>query len=1220
MRPICYHVAGIRHNLILKPKMQFKERVSMKWKFVFTWFSCLTLALFLGGAPTVAQTVTGSVRGIVTDSSGAVVAGATVTVTNIATGVAARTLSDQSGVYNVGFLVLGDYTVIATAPGFETASIGPFHVQIDQIVTADPKLSVGKASTTVNVTTDQSLLLNTENSTISTSISNNILDSMPLGAQNVQIATLMVPGAYNFNSSSMTSAMGFERDAYQQYSEPGDDQPSFNGNRQQANNYTLDGIDINESINNSLGYNASPYSLAETHVITQNADAEFGNVAGGDIIMVTKNGTNHFHGSAFLFHESSGLEANSWANKNYAVPLRRMNFGQEQFGAAVGGPIFKNKLFFFGNYIGSRYTVPPSQKIWSVPTAAERGLAPTTACPAGNADLSQVLAIDNVQLYDTSNGTANETPYANNCIPIVNPVAKFLYSQESEKIWPLPNAAPRAGTYTANNYVGQQASKTNNDQGDIRLDYTVNSRDTLMGKYTYGEGWDVQSETAVEALFPSSNDYPITSSVIAWTHVFSPAVVNNVRAGYTRIFLHQGGVVDPSGVFGLKGDSLLGIPLANQSIPGFTWLTLGTSDMRNIGTQVFPFGGFSLDNNFDYNDTLTWEHGKHIIKFGAQFLRYEQNYFTPGSGGGLNGTFTYNGKFTGPKRYGMADFDLDMESMSQITNVTGPFGQRQWRDAAFVQDDWKILPNLTLNLGLRYAYDQPNYEVNNKMVNVNIPLATGAAVGTPVNSLLEYAGQYNPSTGKVNSRALYNPYYFDIEPRVGFAWKLTPKLVLHGGYGSSQFMESTGTGWRMTQNAAFQPSAIQLATPPSATNGGTAFHAANGFGPIVSGRSLAGDTYYAWDPNLRPAVFQQFTLTTQYQIDNHTSVQAGYVGQVGQHLAINKWINQYSADDTCSGISNGPQQDACYEKIEPFYALVGNSSSIDVPGSGVLIDTASQAASKYNALQVTLQRQQSNGLEFLLNYTFGKSLSNNIGFYGVDGAAGGGGLADWFPQDNNNFRGDYGPTTSDIRHMVSGTAVYELPFGHGKQFGANWNRLIDEGVGGWKLSANIRLYSGTPLSINSGSGCNNNCAGAFDNIEHANQYAPMKIVGRGTNAEGVFKWFGTDASAQPCTIAGTSPTDNPSCAYGMSSADFGNAHIGTERGPGFRNIDLSLFKGFRTVGSQSIKARIDAFNAFNIASYGNPNTSIGSNNDNFGAITGTQSAPRQLQISAIYEF
>jgi hypothetical protein len=351
---------------------------------------------------------------------------------------------------------------------------------------------------------------------------------------------------------------------------------------------------------------------------------------------------------------------------------------------------------------------------------------------------------------------------------------------------------------------------------------------------------------------------------------------------------------------------------------------------------------------------------------------------------------------------------------------------------------------------------------------------------------------------------------------------------------------------------------------------------------------------------MRPAIIQQFNLGVQYQLDSHTSLQAGYVGQVGQHLAVPMAINQYTEDEP------KPCDAACAVQIEPFYALVGEG--------GTVIETASRAISNYHSLQTTLQRQQSHGLLLQANYTYGKSLTDNPGYFGVDGSSG----SDSFWQDVNNPRGDYGPSMFDARNSLSGSAIYDFPFGRGKEWGAKWNRVTDEVFGGWELSGTTTMFSGLPVSITNGQSCGNNCPEqqTQDYAQHANQYRPMKITGRGW-VGGVFKWFGTDPSAQPCSARGV---DNGTCAYGRAH-DAGTARVGTERGPGFTNFDLSLFKSFRTVKNEFVKARIDAFNAFNIASYGQPSNYVGSgSNSTWGSIGGTRSAPRQLQISVVYQF
>jgi hypothetical protein len=464
----------------------------------------------------------------------------------------------------------------------------------------------------------------------------------------------------------------------------------------------------------------------------------------------------------------------------------------------------------------------------------------------------------------------------------------------------------------------------------------------------------------------------------------------------------------------------------------------------------------------------------------------------------------------------------------------------------------------------------------------------------PLDSLLLFAGKNG------NSRALYNPYYFSIMPRFGFALQVNPRTVLRGGYGITNFLEGTGNGLRMTQNAPFQASFTLTAGNPGPTSPGAPLHVQNGF---TGGTSPATGTQYdVWDPNLRPAVVQQFNLTTEYLINNSTSAQLGYVGELGQHLAVPVQANQYIAP--CVGGAGGDP--ACLAVNAPYYSAVGG---------GNLIETVSQGMENYNAMQAMLRHQQNNGLEYSLNYTWSRAMTNNAGgFFSVGGLSYNGGDSFW--QNTYDPRADYGPSDFDVRNNLTGTAVYQLPFGRGKKYGDDWNRLTDETLGGWQLSGNAILYSGLPVTIMTIPTTSDiNGPGNLDYIQRANQFGRPKVVNRS-----IQHWFGTDPSATPCTASGaTINALGQPCTFGVAAQNkFGTSQQNTERAPGFRQIDLSLFKAFRTVGSQDLKLRIDAFNAFNISSYSGPGNYIGSSR--YGLINGTASPARQFQISGVYQF
>ena len=450
------------------------------------WIWIFFVGLFcLGTSVAIAQTITGSIRGTVTDPSGAVVAGANVTATNVATNVATQTVTNSDGLYNFQFLNLGDYTITATATGFNSTSIGPIHLQIDQIANwmRSCRLERPRPRSMLQRERGRFSALKTPR-WVPASAQMHCRACRCLGRTPCMRPCLCL-GRVNPTVSSMSSA-------YRMTSP--DEVPSFNGNRQQGNNFVLDGIEINETTENLSGYKPNPFSLQEVRIITGNADAEYGNVDGAEILMVTKSGTNRFHGNAFEYFENENLGANSWGNNYTNSP--KPKFHQNQFGGQVGGPIFKNRLFFFADYSGLRYSAL-NLGLASVPTVLER-----------QGDFSEVAAIDGNTIFDTSNGLNNDTPYPNNVIPtIVNPVAIYLFAHPESL--PLPNRTPNPGTVSTNDYRNPVTNKNLNNQGDGRVDYTLSAHDTLMVKGSYGDAYDYPVECSHPGLVSDQERLPI---------------------------------------------------------------------------------------------------------------------------------------------------------------------------------------------------------------------------------------------------------------------------------------------------------------------------------------------------------------------------------------------------------------------------------------------------------------------------------------------------------------------------------------------------------------------------------------------------------------------------------------------------------------------------------------------------------------------------------------
>jgi hypothetical protein len=1100
-----------------------------------------------------AQTITGSITGVITDAKGAVVTGAKVDAINAATGVVTSTTTNGAGIYSIRFLQIGKYKLSVEASGFSKADYGPFSLEIDQTAKIDLPLTVGAAAETVTVDSQMQPILNTESATLGETFTENTINNIPLNGRDFTQLTVYTPGAVAPGFSSYGGGDSNERAV------DAGNEVAVNGNRQQSNNYLLDGQEINENINNTLGYNPSPDALEQIRVISSNANAEFGNVNGGTILAVMKSGTNSFHGSIFAFLHNYNLDANSWGNDNNPTPLPKNPYTNTQFGGTFGGPIFKDKLFFFMDYLALRY----------------HGAGVTTASVAPAAfragDLSALKSVLGIQLYNTQQVGANgqPTPYVNNQVPITNPVALYLFG--NQKAYPLPNNPTADPLGIQNNFVGPTGSFSQNDQGDVKVDWHLKASDSLAFRYSQGYAQDGQTSDPLPVEFPTANNYPDHFFDANWVHSFSPSIVNLFTTNYGRIRFNNGVSTDPSGIFGLTGNQLVGIPGNPQQTAGFSSQnmngTSGAGYVSGFGTNPSP--EIFIDNIFGYSDYLTWQKGHHLLKFGGEFLRYQQNSFYPGNDGEL-GAFNYTGGFTANPfaansiLYPFADFLTDRAQDVQIGAVTGRTGQRQWRDGIFAQDDYKVSPKLTVNLGIRWEFDQPIYEVNNK--EANLDLTTKQIIYAGVNGA---------------SRALYDPTYTQFQPRVGFAFQPTSRTVVRGGYGISSYVEGTGANLRLTQNPPFHTDFEQIAVNPSAVNGvyspGKFYQASNGF-PTTQ---VPTTTFYAWPKDFKPSVTQEFSLTTEYELNSTASFQVGYVGILGHHLTDPYWGNQ----DPAPGVPG------------PYDNIVGEG--------GVLKITQTESASNYNALQAVFRQRFRAGLELTANYTFSKSLTDDIGFYGVSNIYSG----QYYQQNAYDMRSEWGLAGMDTKHNISVSGVYELPFGQGKLFGSHWNYYTNSLLGGWKLSGAQVYYSGFPVTVASPANYSST-VNAFTGAARPNQLRPLHVVNKSINA-----YYGTAVQGTSCGPN----VDDGNCVYQQQPDNaFGTVRPGSLRAPSFQNIDMSLAKTFGVWRENKIAFRVDAFNLFNIADYAPPDN--GMTDSNFGQITGTVNGNRSLSLSLKYQF
>jgi hypothetical protein len=1196
-------------------------------KFIYKFSLAVCALLVFCGVMMQAQTITGSVNGTVTDPSGAVIPNAKVTATNVATGVSTPTTTNNDGVYVIRFLQIGTYKVAIDAPGFATANYGPFALETGQNAKVDGKLVLAGEQQKVSVEAAFVPLINTESPVLSTTLDTRAIENIPLVSRNIIALTMFLPGAVSTNPN------GFVNNASVSGPISTNQSVSVNGNRQQTNQYLLDGMNINQTLDDIPGYSPSVDAIGQVQVISANAPAEYGNVLGGDILYQTKSGTNQFHGSAFYFLGNQNLNANTWANKHGSSIIPRNSFTRNIFGATLGGPIFKDKLFFFGDYQGGRYHSGGTGTATVLTDKMRTGdfselLDPALMC-SGDQGLAsgKFITINGVKcasqsrlirLYDAA--TAGTPMYANNQIPVGNnPALNYLLAHP--ELYPHPNRAPDASNTPArNNYTGPTKSRNYGNQFDVKVDWKATQKDSLSVRYSWANQ-GATSQSVLPTSFTGAPTFPVRGVAINEVHTFNSAMVNEFRAGYTRLQNNGAVLLDRTGVFGLNGDKILGIGANNpfdQQFAGFSVLAFGNSaspqsfsasngtEYTNLGNQ--NTGTNYTINTFLYGDNFTWLRGKHIFKFGVQFMRQQQNNFYPGNDGSLGGFF-FLGQGTSdytsdPQGYGTgyaaADMMLNRAGFKSVGGVSGPVGMRQWRDAYFAQDDWKVSPTLTLTLGLRYEYSQPIYEVNHKMSTID-PNNPGVIIIDGDNTDVCKASGLPCVTAKSAGygRGLVDPYHGSIMPRIGFAWSAKPRLVVRGGYGLQNYMEGTGANLRMTTNLPFQAATQLSGVLPNSSTGaaGSFYDIQSGFGSATA----PSNTWNVWNKNIKPAFIGIYNLTLEYQINNTSSFQVGYVGESGQHLVTANQRNQLHNPCVIGGAvqtsnTKSPSATCLAQSPAPFYATPG------VGYNGVIRYTDSNAAMNYNALQASYRQRAWHGLQYTANYTWSHGMTNSTGFYGVPSIT----AASAYAENVYDLHSEWGPIGQDVRHAINFNMVYDLPFGRGRTFGGSMPIILDEFVGGWKVGMTGVSYSGFPVNISA-----TNNAQVNGNSQRANHYRKLKIVDRSIN-----NWFGTDPSATPCTTPGV---DNGVCAYGQPApGTFGTARPSSERAPGFQTYGASVTKDFTIWHEQQLNFRVDADNLFNSAYLSNPGSNASTST--FGQITAVRSGPRQLQLSMKYHF
>ena len=1121
----------------------------------------LAAALLLGLAQFgFAQEATAAITGKISDPSGAAVMGATVTAKDMDRGTPWATKTNADGFYTLPQLPIGRYQVSVEAAGFKTAVHQPFALDLNQTAKIDVALTIGATSTTIEVS-GGAPVLQTETTEVGTIMESAAITALPLETRNYNQLTLLMPGAVTtspgaFNSGQSTFNSG---------------RPYINGNREQANYYLLDGMENVEFVDNNVAYAPNVDAIEQFNVITNNPSAEYGQFMGGVISVITKSGTNSYHGNLFEFLRNDAMNANEWS-RNFSTDPSVSGSPQKlrwnEFGGTFGGPIKKNKLFFFVDYQGSRFDHPTTVGSMNTFTSSENSLNFTDLGVALHYPGTNVPMPAN--LNQATQCGAGQKMGVNPCITISSTALGIMKA--------LPQPSSNA---LVNNVPNAEHDFTNGDQGDVKVDWVPSDKDRLSVRYSQQNV--VQNFVNSQPVLYSTNgneSLPLWNGVINYTKTLKPTIINEFRVGVNyypaeaniqpATSTNLGALVPGEPTNFLPGFYFSGAPLGGGSNGPFAF---GTVDAPEIFHQT----------SIVLEDTALWNHGAHNLKFGFQFIRYRNDYLPSVVADGGAGQIGFDGTYTGNAE---TDFVLGLPSYMGIgTGFGASVGQRNDAVGAFVQDDWKIAPKLTLNYGLRWQLFTPIYEIGNRETNVQED--TGKILLAGVNG---------------ESRAMYNQYngIANFLPRLGLAWSPIHNTVIRAAFSRSSFQEGTGEYNRLATNAPWN---ADLSGNWDGTNGIPANQVTlnQGFGALgnTAGCTLqnvtsapascfAGVRIHMTDTNYRPAVSNQWNFSVQRQFGNATTLQAAYVGQHNDHLAT--IVNAGQGQLTSSGA------------VLPSPFLAGNPALV-ADGTGQVRLNLTTGQANYNALQLAFQQRFNKGLSFQANYTWSKCLTNNNGYYGRYGDAASSQASNdiSFPQDTYNMNADYGVCDHDVTSVFNGYVTYQLPYGKGRAMGKDASPILDAVLGGWDVNAVFTVHGGFPITMQSWAG--DPGTGSFD--PRPSCIGPSIATPDAENSAangGGYVWFSTANMVNP------------------APGHFGNCGVGTERGPGLKQIDLSLAKNFNIREGQRLEFRAEAINAFNTPVL----DVIGYSVDIFGGsgagVVNTSQGARNLQLGLKYVF
>ncbi len=1077
---------------------------------------------------------TATIVGIVTDITGASVPGVTVTLLNVATGFTRTVATDNEGRYVASSIPTGQYSITAEKTGFETLKRSGVQLTAATTLGVDLQVTIGSQAQSVSVTASAPLL-QAETATVSNLVDSRQMLALPMVSRDFTDLVLLTPGAH-------TGSAGNLGEGGSPYAMRGGADYSVNGSVAGGNSYLIDGVYDRNLWLNTLVMVPVVDAIQEYRVMSSDYTAEYGEAAGAVTEVETKSGTNQFHGSAWEFFRNDKLDANTFFNNLQGVA--RPPFHRNEFGASAGGPVVRDKTFFFLDYQGIRLSQPETLTS-TIPTAAMQQTAAT-----GNFGSLGVPIYNPYATTTTSSGATVRAPFPGNQIPssLLDPASVKLI-----RLLPTPTSPGNTNNFTFNPALTQQT-----DQFDTRLDQNLSASDRLFFRYSFDKSDEV-NPGVIPA--PANAGIPIgpylstgtnatttplfnQSATLGYTKVLSPTTVSETHFAVVRWNAN----ITPLGN-GFDTATAIGIPginINNKSggLPAFT-----ISGYQELGdNSTFPED--SQITTFQLDSALTKIKGAHTLKAGILFLRDRFNGF---SAFPTRGSYDFNGQFTrqiggAGSRTSLADFMLGTPDNVTRNILDGTFAMRLWTLAPFVQDSWRVTDRLTIELGLRWEIDAPPYDVHNHWANVDV--ATG---------MLQVAGLDG------NGRRLRNIDLNTAAPRVGLAYSLTSdrKTVIRSGFGIS-YVDMDAGGAQLYKNPPYffsQNITTNInGTPPVTISAGLPTPVPPS---LTNEAALSAGSLNAWDYNLQETRILQWSLGIQRELRPDLMLDVSYVGTRAEGLVVNSLnLNQSYPGPG----AQGPRR--------PYAELN--------PGLVNLAYRTNAGDSKYESLQVDLQKRFAKGLTFDVAYTYASFLADA-------GNINGGGNSDF--QNVRCVACNWGPTPDDFTQVLSVNHVWELPFGPHRTYLTRgvWATVL----GNWDINGIWSANTGGRFTPILGTNVSNSAGGGSQR--------PNRI-GSGILASGqqsIYDWFNTSAFIPP------------------SAYSFGNSGTGILTGPGMFNVNMGLVRQFALSERFGLSFRAEWFNAFNRANFNNPNAVIGT--APAGVIGGTGPA-RILQLALKLEF